>query len=87
MCQYMARKALTQPQILQDQSRPKPTQIESDPQLFEGNGSDDLEFWIFCTEQYYSEFQNEVQHVASSSFSEIVLQKLGVFAQEWFHDV
>lgn len=86
MGQLLAQTAQLQQQILQAQSRPRPTRKKSDPPRFEGNDNDDLELWIFSTEQYYSDFQTEMQEF-SSSFLGMVFANLGVDAQAWFRDL
>ncbi|KAG3254618.1 hypothetical protein PI124_g856 [Phytophthora idaei] len=86
MSQLMAQTAKIQQQILQAQSCPRPTRNKPDPPRFECKDSDDLELWIFSTEQYYSEFQTEM-HELSSSFSNMMFPNLGVDAQAWFRDV
>ncbi|KAG2990075.1 hypothetical protein PC121_g21761 [Phytophthora cactorum] len=86
MSQLLTQTAQIQQQILQAQSRPRPARKKSDPPRFEGRDDDDLELWIFSTEQYYTDFQAEMQE-ASSSFSDMVFANLGVDAQAWYRDV
>ncbi|OWY98172.1 hypothetical protein PHMEG_00031124, partial [Phytophthora megakarya] len=86
MGQLLAQTAQLQQQFLQAQSRPRPTRKKSDPPRFEGNDNDDLELWIFSTEQYYSDFHSEMQEL-SLSFSDMIFANLGVDAQAWFRDL
>ncbi|GMF40980.1 unnamed protein product [Phytophthora fragariaefolia] len=86
MSQLLAQTAQIQQQILQAQTRSRPARKKSDPPRFEGSDDDDLELWIFSTEQYYTDFQTEM-HDLSSSFSDMVFANLGVDAQAWYRDI
>ncbi|OWZ09203.1 hypothetical protein PHMEG_00018132 [Phytophthora megakarya] len=83
MTQLLAQTTQIQQQILQAQTRPIPSRKKSDPPRFGGNDQDDLELWIFSTEQYYSEFRTEM-HDFSSNFSDMVFANLGTDAQAWY---
>ncbi|KAE9143785.1 hypothetical protein PF006_g11214 [Phytophthora fragariae] len=83
MSQLLAQTAQIQQQILQAQSRPRSARKKSDPPCFEGSDDDDLELWIFSTEQYYTDFQAEM-HDLSSSFSDMEFANL---VQAWYRDI
>ncbi|OWZ24023.1 hypothetical protein PHMEG_0001005 [Phytophthora megakarya] len=56
--QQLAQTAQTQQQNSTDPVSSKPSRKKSDPPRFQGNNSDDLELWIFSTEQCYVEFES-----------------------------
>uniref|UniRef100_H3H8H6 Ty3 transposon capsid-like protein domain-containing protein n=1 Tax=Phytophthora ramorum TaxID=164328 RepID=H3H8H6_PHYRM len=86
MTQLLAQTTQIQQQILQTQTRPRPSRKKSNPPRFDGSDQDDLELWIFSTEQYYSEFRTEM-HDFSSNFSDMAFANLGTDAQAWYRDV
>ncbi|ETN00919.1 hypothetical protein PPTG_24175 [Phytophthora nicotianae INRA-310] len=86
MTQLLAQTTQIQQQIVRAQTCPRPSRKKADPPRFDGSDQDDLELWIFSTEQYYSEFRTEM-HEFSSNFSDMAFANLGTDAQAWYRDV
>ncbi|GMF40187.1 unnamed protein product [Phytophthora fragariaefolia] len=52
MREMMAQQLAFQQQLLPQQAQPRlPQKKKGDPPIFKGNAPDDLELWIFSTEQ------------------------------------
>ncbi|KAJ0392132.1 hypothetical protein P43SY_010819 [Pythium insidiosum] len=83
---FLTQQTQFQQQMLAAQLRSRaPTKKKGDPPMFNGKADDDLELWIFSTEQYYSDHQEEMQS-NSSVFVDTIFANLGTVAQTWFRD-
>ncbi|OWY90358.1 hypothetical protein PHMEG_00041542, partial [Phytophthora megakarya] len=58
---------------------------ERDPPQFNGKADDDLELWLFSTEQYYSNYSEEMQS-NTSDFVNTIFGNLGPGAQTWYRE-
>ncbi|KAE9163256.1 hypothetical protein PF004_g30208 [Phytophthora fragariae] len=83
MGQVMAQTAHIQQLILQ--TRPRNPHKRGDPPPFKGKDNEDLELFLFSTEQYYADFMSAM-HEDSSEFTDMIFGSLGVDAQSWFRE-
>lgn len=58
---------------------------KGNPPTFNGQSNEDLELWIFSTEQYYSDCRQEMAS-ASSDFVDMIFANLGAPAQTWYRE-
>ncbi|ETP14790.1 hypothetical protein F441_10307 [Phytophthora nicotianae CJ01A1] len=63
----------------------KPQRKKGNPPQFNGQSNDDLELWLFSTEQYYSNYSEEME-AESSDFVDTIFGNLGPAAQTWYRD-
>ncbi|KAE8906168.1 hypothetical protein PF005_g7252 [Phytophthora fragariae] len=63
----------------------KPQKKMGNPPMFHGQASDDLELWLFSTEQYYASYAEEIQN-ETSEFVNTIFANLGPTAQTWYRD-
>ncbi|KAG4040919.1 hypothetical protein PC123_g23551 [Phytophthora cactorum] len=56
---------------------------KKDPPMYEGNFSEDLEFWIFATEEYYVN-KRGIMEAATSDFVTMILSSLGKSVLNWY---
>ncbi|KAE9028099.1 hypothetical protein PR001_g11809 [Phytophthora rubi] len=63
----------------------KPQKKMGNPPIFHGQASDDLELWLFSTEQYYASYAEEIQS-ETSEFVNTIFANLGPTAQTWYRD-
>jgi hypothetical protein len=83
---FMAHQAEFQRQVLTAQTQARmPHKKKGDPPTFNGKASEDLELWIFSTEQYYAQYR-EGMNRDSSDFVDTIFANLGPCAQTWFRD-
>ncbi|ETP27991.1 hypothetical protein F442_22728 [Phytophthora nicotianae P10297] len=83
MARMLQQQVLLQQQMLQAQmAAQKPQKKKGNPPIFNGQASDDLELWLFSTEQYYSNYAEEMQS-ESSDFVNTIFANLGPTAQTW----
>ncbi|POM69656.1 Hypothetical protein PHPALM_14044 [Phytophthora palmivora] len=86
MRELMSQQFAFQQQVLSQQNQARlPQQKKGDPPAFKGNASEDLELWIFSTEQYYAQYREEMLH-NSSEFVDTIFANLGTIAKTWFRD-
>ncbi|KAG1697249.1 hypothetical protein DVH05_016537 [Phytophthora capsici] len=84
--QLMQQQALFQQQMLQQQATTQRQQKrKGNPPMFNGETSDDLELWLFSTEQYYADSQTDMAS-DTSDFVNLIFGNLGPTAQTWFRD-
>jgi hypothetical protein len=83
---FMAQQAEFQRQVLTAQTQARmPHKKKGDLPTFNGKASEDLELWIFSTEQYYAQYRDEMNR-DSSDFVDTIFANLGPSAQTWFRD-
>ncbi|OWY95584.1 hypothetical protein PHMEG_00034374 [Phytophthora megakarya] len=58
---------------------------KENPPQFNGKADDDLELWLFSTEQYYSNYSEEMQS-NTSDFVNTIFGNLGPGAQTWYRE-
>ncbi|KAI9984945.1 hypothetical protein PInf_004248 [Phytophthora infestans] len=81
LSQVIAQQTQTQQQVLMQRSQKK----KGNPPSFNGQTTDDLELWIFSTEQYYADCQSDM--VGNTSvFVDMTFANLGPTAKTWFRD-
>ncbi|POM70320.1 Hypothetical protein PHPALM_13258 [Phytophthora palmivora] len=86
MREMMAQQMSFQQQLLSQQTQSRlPQKKKGDPPTFQGNASEDLELWIFSTEQYYAQHREEMNR-NTSEFVDTIFANLGTIAQTWFRD-
>ncbi|POM72507.1 Hypothetical protein PHPALM_10766 [Phytophthora palmivora] len=84
--EMMAQQMSLQQQLLSQQTQSRlPQKKKGDPPTFQGNASEDLELWIFSTEQYYAQHREEMNR-NTSEFVDTIFANLGTIAQTWFRD-
>ncbi|ETM01282.1 hypothetical protein L917_02113 [Phytophthora nicotianae] len=69
----------------QEQMEQMLQQQTGNPPQFNGKADDDLEFWLFSTEQYYSNYSEEMQS-NTSDFVNTIFGNLGPAAQTWYRE-
>ncbi|OWZ11648.1 LOW QUALITY PROTEIN: polyprotein [Phytophthora megakarya] len=86
MREMMAQQMSFQQQLLYQQTQSRlPQKKKGDPPTIQGNASEDLELWIFSTEQYYAQHREEMIR-NTSEFVDTIFANLGTIAQTWFRD-
>ncbi|ETM97830.1 hypothetical protein PPTG_20024 [Phytophthora nicotianae INRA-310] len=86
MSQMLQQQVLLQQQMLQAHvAAQKPQRKKGNPPQFNGQSNDDLELWLFSTEQYYSNYSEEME-AESSDFVDTIFGNLGPAAQTWYRD-
>ncbi|OWY91391.1 hypothetical protein PHMEG_00040049, partial [Phytophthora megakarya] len=84
MSQMLQQQVLLQQQMLQAHvAAQKPQKKKGNPPQFNGETSDDLELWLFSTEQYYSNYSEEMQ-CESSEFVNTIFDNSDPTAQTWY---
>ncbi|KAJ8539116.1 hypothetical protein ON010_g12755 [Phytophthora cinnamomi] len=63
----------------------KPQKKKGNHPQFNGETNDDLQLWLFSTEQYYSNCDEEM-HADSSEFVNTIFANMGPTAQTWYRD-
>lgn len=79
--QLMQQQALFQQQ--QQTSSQKQQKKKGNPPMFNGESSDDLELWLFSTEQYYFDCQLDMAS-NTSEFVNLIFGNLGTAARTWY---
>ncbi|KAG1712454.1 hypothetical protein DVH05_000202 [Phytophthora capsici] len=86
LSQVIAQQTQTQQQMLQQQVLMQRSQKKKgNPPSFNGQTTDDLELWIFSTEQYYADCQSDMDG-NTSVFVDMIFANLGPTAKTWFRD-
>jgi hypothetical protein len=84
--QLMSQQAMFQQQMLQHQTvAHRQQKKKGNSPVFNGESSDDLELWIFRTEQYYAD-SHEDMALETSDFVNLIFANLGPAAQTWYRD-
>ena len=81
--QLMNQQAQFQHQLLHQNGR-KPKR--GDPPTFGGAPKEDVELWIFNTEQYYAD-QEQLMVQQDSQFTQMIFANLEAAAQTWYRDL
>ncbi|DAZ98936.1 TPA: hypothetical protein N0F65_001375 [Lagenidium giganteum] len=87
MAEERNQAMLMQQQYLQQQQTMRATQKKKDPPVFAGRSDEDLDLWLFSTEEYYSEYQDEMDDPMSSTFVNMVSSNLGIDAMSWYREL
>ncbi|GMF46629.1 unnamed protein product [Phytophthora fragariaefolia] len=84
MAQMLQQQVLLQQHMLQAHvAAQKPQKKKGNPPIFHGQASDDLELWLFSTEQYYASYAEEMR-CETSEFVNTFFANLGPTAQTWY---
>ncbi|DAZ97683.1 TPA: hypothetical protein N0F65_009684 [Lagenidium giganteum] len=67
-------------------SSKRATQKKKDPPVFAGRSDEDLNLWLFSTEEYYSKYHDEMEDPMSSTFVNKVSSNLGIDAMNWYRE-
>lgn len=87
MSQMLQLQVLLQQRMLQvHEDAQKSHKKKSNPPPINGQSNNELELWLFNTEQYYSNYSGDMQS-DSSEFSDIVFINLGPTVQSWYQDI
>ncbi|GLE07237.1 hypothetical protein PINS_up017260 [Pythium insidiosum] len=82
----MEQQPLFQQQMLATQVQLRtPPKKRGNPPTFNGEVSEDQELYLFSTEQYYSDFKEEMER-NTSDFVDTVFANLGPIVQAWFRE-
>eukprot|EP00644_Phytophthora_capsici_P019683 jgi/Phyca11/133815/e_gw1.786.1.1 len=86
MREMMVQQLAFQQHLFSQQNQVRlPQKKKGDPLVFKGSASEDLELWIFSTEQYYAQYREEMTR-NSSEFVDTIFANLGAVSQTWFRD-